>query len=81
MLRRRGISHTIPEREDQRERRTGRPGRRPGFDREAYRRRNVVERCVGRLKQWRSVATRYEKLAVTYGAMVVIASLMVWLPS
>jgi transposase len=66
---------------DQRERRTGRPGRRPGFDREAYRRRNVVERCVGRLKQWRSVATRYEKRAVNYRAMVVIASLMVWLPS
>ena len=43
-----------------------RPGRRPGFDREAYRRRNVVERCVGRLKQWRSVATRYEKRAVNY---------------
>ena len=64
-----------------RERRTGRPGRRPGFDREAYRRRNVVERCVGRLKQWRSVATRYEKRAVNYRAMVVIASLMVWLPS
>ncbi len=52
-----------------------------GFDREAYRRRNVVERCVGRLKQWRSVATRYEKRAVNYRAMVVIASLMVWLPS
>ena len=81
LLRKRGISHTIPERKDQRERRTGRPGRRPGFDREAYRRRNVVEMCVGRLKQWRSVATRYEKRAVNYRAMVVIASLMVWLPS
>jgi transposase len=79
--RKRGISHTIPERKDQRERRTGRPGRRPGFDREAYRRRNVVERSVGRLKQWRSVATRYEKRAVNYRAMVVIASLMVRLPS
>ena len=40
-----------------------------------------VERCVGRLKQWRSVATRYEKRAVNYRAMVVIASLMMWLPS
>jgi transposase len=36
---------------------------------------------VGRRKQWRSVATRYEKQAVNYRAMVVIASLMVWLPS
>jgi hypothetical protein len=41
----------------------------------------VVERCVGRLKQWRSVATRYEKRAVNYRAMVVIASLMMGLPS
>jgi transposase len=36
---------------------------------------------VGRLKQWRGVATRHEKRAVDYRAMVVIASLMVWLPS
>lgn len=81
LLRRRGIPHTIPERKDQRERRRGRPGRRPAFDREAYRRRNVVERCVNRLKQWRGIATRYEKRAVNYRAMVVIASLMMWLPS
>lgn len=81
LLRKRGIPHTIPERKDQRERRARRPGRRPGFEREAYRRRNVVERCVNRLKQWRSVAKRYEKRAVNYRAMVVIASLMLWLPS
>jgi transposase len=81
LLRRRGISHTIPERKNQKERREGHPGRRPCFDREAYRRRNVVERCVNRLKQWRAIATRYEKRAVNYRAMVVIASLMMWLPS
>lgn len=81
LLRRRGIPHTIPEREDQKKRRQGRPGRRPGFDPEAYRRRNVVERCVNRLKQWRGIAMRYEKRAVNYRAMVVIASLMMWLPS
>jgi transposase len=39
----------------------------------------VVERCVGRLKQWREVATRYEKRAVNYRAMVVIAALVIWL--
>ena len=81
LLRRRGISHTIPQRTDQKERRAARPGRPPSFDKEAYRRRNVVERCVGRLKQWRSVETRYEKRAVNYRAMVVIASLMMGLPS
>jgi transposase len=81
LLRRRGIPHTIPERKDQKERREGHPGRRPGIDREAYRRRNVVERCVNRLKQWRAIATRYEKRAVNYRAVVVIASLMMWLSS
>jgi transposase len=78
LLRRRGIRHVIPERRDQRERRRGRP---PKFDRESYRRRNVVERCVNRLKQWRGIATRYEKRAANYRAAVVIAALMIWLTS
>ena len=77
LLRRRGVPHVIPERKDQRER--GHRGRPLEFDREAYRSRNVVERCVNRLKQWRGVATRYEKRAVNYRAMVIIASLMIWL--
>ena len=81
LLRRRGIPHVIPERRDQRERRKGRGGRPPSFDRDAYRGRNVVERCVNRLKQWRGVATRYEKRAANYRAMVLIASLMIWLTS
>jgi transposase len=80
-LRRRGIPHVIPERKDQEERRRRRGGRPPTFDADAYRRRNVVERCVGRLKRWQSVATRYEKRAANYRAVVVIASLMVWLTS
>lgn len=80
-LRQRGIKATIPERRDQRERRVGKPGRPLAFDRAAYRRRNVVERCMNRLKQWRSVATRYEKRATNYRAMVVIAALMLWLDS
>ena len=79
LLRRRGIAHVIPERSDQRERRAHRPGRKPAFDREAYRRRNVVERCINRLKQWRGLATRYEKRAASYRAAVVIAATMIWL--
>ena len=81
LLRRRGIRHTIPERRDQREHRAGRPGAPPGFDLDIYRKRNVVERCVKQFKQWRGIATRYEKRAANYRAMVVIAALMIWLSS
>jgi transposase len=79
LLRRRGIPHTNPQRSDQRARRAGRPGRPLGFDRARYRGRNVVERCFNRLKQFRTVATRYDKRAANYRAMVVIASLLIWL--
>ena len=79
LLRRRGIPHTIPERSDQRERRARRPGRPLAFDRERYRRRNVVERCFNRLKQWRGIATRFEKRGDNYRAMLLLASLTLWL--
>jgi transposase len=79
LLRRRGILHTIPERRDQRERRAKCRGRPLRLDVATYARRNVVERCVNRHKQWRGVATRYEKRAVNYRAMVVIAALVMWL--
>ncbi len=69
-LRHRGIRYTIPTRRDQRRRR---------FDQDAYRRRNVVERCVNRLKGFRAIATRYEKRSVNYRAMVVIASILLWI--
>ena len=42
----------------------------PNFDREAYRRRNVVERLIGRLKEFRRVFGRFEKTAVNYLAMI-----------
>jgi transposase len=41
----------------------------------------LVERYINRLKQWRGLATRYEKRAVNYRAMVVIASIVIWLES
>ncbi|MFF5809844.1 IS5 family transposase [Streptomyces sp. NPDC012746] len=80
-LRRRGIPHTIPERADQarnRARRGSRGGRPPTFDRETYKQRNVVERCFNRLKQWRGIATRYDKTAESYEAAVTLASLLMW---
>lgn len=47
--------------------------RNENFDKDLYRERNVVERCFGWLKECRRVATRYEKLAVHFLAMVKIA--------
>lgn len=47
--------------------------RRRKFDRTAYRRRNIIERCVNSLKWFRRVATRYEKLALHYLGMVTLA--------
>jgi transposase len=80
VLRRRGVPHVIPERSDQRDRRAHRPGRKPAFDATAYKRRNVVERCVNRLKQFRAIATRYDKTADAYHALLLLASTLLWLP-
>ncbi|GIH67637.1 hypothetical protein Msi02_84540 [Microbispora siamensis] len=81
-LRRRGISHTIPERADQvagRARPGSRGGPPPVFDPQIYKRRNVVERCFNQLKQFRALATRYDKTATSYTAVVTIAALLLWL--
>lgn len=64
-LRRRGIRAIIPTRKDQRAN--------PRFDKATYRRRNIVERVVGWLKENRRLATRYEKLALNFLAMVRLA--------
>lgn len=72
-LRRRHIGAVIAERDDQRERRAHRPGRKPQFDKVAYRQRHVIENCVGWLKEARGLATRYEKLAIHYLALLKLA--------
>lgn len=80
--RRRGIGVTIPERADQvagRRRRGSAGGRPPTFDREVYRGRNVVERCFNRLKQFRAIATRFDKLTARYRAGLHLAALILWL--
>jgi transposase len=76
-----GVPHVIPERKDQVAQRAGRPGRKPNFDKELYAARNVVERCVNKLKRWRAVATRYDKRAANYRAAILVASLIMWLTS
>ena len=46
-----------------------------------YRERNRVERLIGKLKQCRRVATRYEKLGANFLAMVKLAAIRLWLRS
>jgi len=75
-LRRRRIRHTIPEPSDQVKRRRAKgsaAGRPPRFDPELYKQRNSVERGFGRFKQWRGIATRYDKYARTYAGGVLLA--------
>jgi transposase len=49
-------------------------------NKEAYKGRNVVERCFGRLKDWRRIATRYDKLAQNFfSALCFVATLAYWL--
>jgi transposase len=64
-LKERGITPVIASKKNE--------ARDPQFDRKAYRKRNIVERCIGSLKWFRRVATRYEKLATHYLAMVTLA--------
>ncbi|MET1086103.1 MAG: transposase [Arthrobacter sp.] len=80
LLRRRGIQAVIPERSDQeanRKRRGSRGGRPVGLDKEAYKRRNVVESAFNVLKQWRGLATRYDKLALIYRGGAVLRAITI----
>ncbi|WP_420814497.1 IS5 family transposase [Kineococcus vitellinus] len=82
LLAARGIAATIPERADQlaNRRARGSAGGRPyRFEARTYRQRNVVERAFNRLKQWRGLATRYDKHAHHYRAGLLLASLLLWL--
>lgn len=69
-LRTHAIAAVIPQRDDQRHHHRGRP---LSFDPDAYRRRGVIECCVGWIKECRAVGTRFEKTAVNFLAMVKLA--------
>jgi len=71
MCRRRGIRYTIPRKDN--EHRTG------PFDRQIYRQRNIIERTIHRCKQFRGLATRYDKLAATYRTIWLIVCTILWL--
>ncbi len=70
-LKQRRIAPVIPTRKD--------PPRQPDFDKAAYRERNKVERLINRLKPYRRIATRYEKRAANYLAMLTLGRTMLWL--
>ncbi|MBF0757110.1 IS5 family transposase [Micrococcus aloeverae] len=80
-LRARGIKAVIPEPADQqghRRRRGARGGRPIGLDADAYKGRNVIERQYAHLKQWRGLATRYDKYAIVYRSAVVLNAVIAW---
>jgi transposase len=81
-LSKRGVKAVIPVKEDQKahRRNRGSAGRRPpAFDPGRRKERNTVERCFGKLKQFRAVATRYHKRELIYQGTVDLASIRIWL--
>ncbi|MFE2231709.1 transposase [Streptomyces sp. NPDC059442] len=80
-LRRRGIRAVVPQPSDQighRPRRGRDGGCPPAFDAAAYKQRNAVERCINRLKQWRGLAMRKDKLAIANQAALHLAAILIW---
>ena len=82
LLRSKRITAVIPQRADEighRLRRGSAGGRPPTFDAVAYKNRNVVERSFNDHKQWRGLATRYDKHAAIYRGGVVLRAITIWL--
>ena len=82
LLRGKAINTVIPQPSDQighRKRRGSAGGRPPAFDPDVYKGRNVVERSFNDHKQWRGLATRYDKLAAVYRGGVVLRAITIWL--
>lgn len=50
------------------------------YDREAYKQRNLIERMFNKLKNWRRIATRYDKTASSFLAFISLVSAKMWLP-
>jgi transposase len=75
-IRRRGSVPVIPHRKQP----NGEyPPSAQGFDKVTYRRRNVIERLIGRLKEYRRIATRYDKLAESFRCFILLGFIRMWL--
>ncbi len=75
-VRRRGSRPVIPHRRDHH---GEYPRRALGFDKKKYRQRNVVERLIGRLKEYRRIATRYDKLRTSFTCFILLGCVRIWL--
>lgn len=78
----RGIKFVCPERKGQvnnRKRKGAKGGHPPKLDANRYKDRNVVERFFSRAKQWRGLATRFEKHAINYRGGMVLFAVFDWL--
>lgn len=51
------------------------------YDRQAYKDRNRIERMFNRIKQFRRIATRYDKTKLSFQAFLTIAAIRIWLPA
>ena len=81
-LRRRGIKATLAQPDDQRAKRRrqgGAGGRPPAFDKAQYSRRSAVERCVNKWKQYRAVASRYDKRDYIFNGTLAVTAINIWL--
>lgn len=83
-LRRRGIKAVIPVKADQarhRKNKGSRGGRPASHDADLYRDRNTVERCINTIKQWRGLATRYDKTPESFLAGLHLCGALIWIRS
>jgi transposase len=83
-LRKRRIQAVIPEKKDQtanRKNRGSKGGRPLTHDAELYKERNTVERGINKIKEWRGLATRYDKTPASYLAGLHLRGSIIWLPS
>ncbi|EFL29201.1 IS4 family transposase [Streptomyces himastatinicus ATCC 53653] len=83
-LRKRRIKAVIPEKKDQaanRRKKGSRGGRPVTHNADLYRDRNTVERAINRLKDWRGIATRYDKTSESYLAGLHLRAATIWISS
>jgi putative transposase len=73
-----GLRRFLLERGTVRSSRTSDPQTTSSFDETAYRQRNLIERMFRRLKDWRRIATRDDKLAANFAAAVRLSAVIIW---